>query len=911
MPKPKSPIVRRCDYRPPQYRLDRLKLDVAIHAQETRVVGEMHITPLADQAVLTLYGDGTNAAGFQGMAIDGKPHKPKADELAAGEMQLVIKNPTSIRIQQKLDPAANATLEGLYKANGTYCTQCEAEGFRRILWYPDRPDVLAPMQTRIEADKSLPVLLAGGNRLEAGAAKNNRHYVVWDDPHPKPSYLFALVAGDLQLVADTFTTATGREVALRVYVEHGNAGRAKHALASLKRAMAWDEATYGLSYDLDVYNIVAVSHFNMGAMENKGLNIFNAKYVLADKETATDDELQQIEAIIAHEYFHNWTGNRVTCRDWFQLTLKEGLTVFRDQQFTAAQHSPAVKRIQDVAHLRAVQFPEDASPTAHPIRPNSYQAINNFYTPTVYEKGAEVVRMLWQLLGQRGFMAGMKFYFKRHDGEAVACEDFIAAMADANKADLKAFCAWYGQAGTPRLSVKRAYDKEKNRLTLHFSQSHQTQPATSNDDDAAPPAPLLLPIRLGLLSKQGKELPVCLVDGETGKAKTASKPSKNDDGGGQVVVLTKKEDSFHLANVPDGAVPSMLRGFSAPVVFQSDLTDDERLLLLAQDSDSFCRWQAAQDLMLGVLLDTVRVDGFNRDIKARIDKLALALGKVFASKQTDAAFLAELIAPPSQAVVEEAVASNVDPVQIWRIRRKLRRALAGAMADALQGRMQYLMERLVRLDAGKRRLLASLVLMLADANDSKAITHAITLAQHDRMTLCMAGLRALNQLDHSERLAALNAFADKWQHDALMMEKYFALAASAPLHATPDYCEELMQHPAFDSGNPNKLRAVIGVFASANIPQFHAADGKGYRFLTKHVAAIDKRNPQMAARLVLPLTRYGRYGRDRQAMMRGGIIRLKTNDGQSPDLAEIIDKTLAQHANGNGKGKANSTGVKA
>lgn len=944
-----SAVVRRNAYRPPQFRLDRLNLNVAIFSEYTSVEGELHITPLAEYtgeggAEVTLYGD--PSAKLQSMTINDQSYTPKPQELANGIIRLILTTPSVIRITQHLNPDTNSSLEGLYKAGDIYCTQCEAEGFRRIMWYPDRPDVLAAMRTRIEADKTLPILLASGNLMDKGKLDGGRHYVVWDDPHPKPSYLFALVAGDLDVAKDSFTTKDGRVVDLRIYVEHdaqsktnhSNVKKAKHAMASLKKAMAWDEEVYGLSYDLDVYNIVAVSHFNMGAMENKGLNIFNAKCVLADSESATDDELQRIEAIIAHEYFHNWTGNRITCRDWFQLTLKEGLTVFRDQEFTADMHSPTVKRIQDVAYLRAVQFPEDASPTAHPIRPDTYQAINNFYTPTVYEKGAEVVRMLQQLLGRDGFMKGMALYIKRHDGEAVSCEEFIHAMADANHTDLTPFFAWYSRSGTPEVAIVREYDEGKKTLTLNMKQTlPQTSPANNPTTPTSQPSPtsatspinpLVIPIRLGLISKHGKPLPLHIDNDNNNTdsdntSDTTPSPSESSDLS-KVIVLAKKKDSIRLTQVPKGAVPSLLRGFSAPVRFHSDLTDDERLLLLAHDSDGFCRWQAAQDSMLAILLDTIKTDGFNRDIKTRIDALALALTHLFthkttsknsadknpankklANKKLDSALLAELLTPPSQAVVESALVKEVDPTQVWRVRRKLRRALAGAMGEVLSARLEYLMARLPRLDAAKRRLLQVLVLMLADAGNSKAITHAINLATHDRMSLCMAGLGALNQIDHPQREVAMGAFADTWQGDPLVMEKYFALSAAAPLHATPQYCEALMQHPAFDASNPNKLRAVIGVFANANIPQFHGKDGAGYRFLTRQVASIDKRNPQMAARLVLPLTRYGRYSKDRQAMMRGCMIRLKTESGLSPDLTEIIDKTLTKLCNGNGAANKN------
>ena len=872
-----APVIRRTDYTPPQCKIDRVDLTFAIHDDHTEITAHYVIAPIKKKrGRIVLYGDA--GLEFVAMSVNGANYTPRQDELENGvipAISLDISATTEVSITARIDPAHNTALEGLYKSGGMYCTQCEPQGFRRIIWYADHPDMLSVFTTRIEAPRDLPCLLSNGNLIEAGALPGARHFAVWHDPHPKPSYLFAMVAGDLERVEDRFITAEGREVALHIYVEHGNAKYCAHAMQSLKKAMKWDEDVFGLSYDLDIFMIVAVRHFNMGAMENKGLNIFNSKFILADTSTATDDDLDRIESIIAHEYFHNWTGNRITCRDWFQLTLKEGLTVYRDQEFTADMHSRGVKRINDIAMLKAIQFPEDASPTAHPIRPQSYREINNFYTPTIYEKGAEVVRMLGVILGQDGFMKGIGAYIRLHDGKAVTTEDFIAAMESANGTDLAQFRLWYEQAGTPEVEITRQYDDKAQTLTLHFQQSLPEKPALETRHE------LVIPIRMGfvmggVVAKNGAPAPI-------------------DE---QIVILNSKKHSLTLPDVPKGAVPSLLRGLSAPVRLKTDLDGDELLVLLAGDSDAYGRWNAAQELMQNIILRILEVKTINQEIDKEIKKLADALHATLKAKDIDMSVKAELIKLPSQQVVESAqnppnsIQDAIDPIAVWSARRKLAKTLAKHLWEPANAIIAPMMANLNRCDAPKRRLLAMLTHLLVASREASAYAHAARLAAHKNMTLSMAGLGALNQSDAPERMEAMAEFAARWHDNPLVLEKWFALESSCPFLSTPDFCEALMQHPQFDASNPNKLRAVIGVFANFNPRLFHADDGSGYRFLARHIIAIDQRNPQIAARMVLPLTRFARYSDDRQALMKGALIKIKTAQNLSADLSEVVEKTL-------------------
>ena len=874
--------TRRGDYKPAPHAVDSIELTVSVHDDHAVVGSRMTVRRAAGEGNPPLVLRGARGMRLDALSVAGKALDTGAFDTAVGEIRVPMPEgtgePVVVETATTIDPFSNTALEGFYLSGDMLCTQCEPEGFRHITWHPDRPDILSVYTTRIEAPQRYPVLLANGNPVEKGELGNGRHYAVWHDPFPKPSYLFAMVAGDLDSVRDSFTTLDGREVELRIYIEHGNAHLTGHAMESLKRSMKWDEDVYGLAYDLDIFMIVAVSHFNMGAMENKGLNIFNSKFILADAETASDADLDRVEGIVAHEYFHNWTGNRITCRDWFQLTLKEGLTVYRDQEFTADMHSRGVKRAGDVALLRAVQFPEDSGPAAHPIRPESYSEINNFYTPTVYEKGAEVIRMMATLLGREGFMKGMGLYVERHDGQAVTCEDFVAAMEDATGADLGQFRRWYSQAGTPGLEVEQSHDGGKSTLELRFRQSIPETAAKTGRQ------PLVIPVRLGLVDPEGRDVPV-LVEGET-------EPRE-----GGVVVLDEAEMSIRLANVPQGSVPSLLRGFSAPVKLASDLSDDDRLHLLAHDSDTFGRWDAGQTLMLDAIVGMVGGGG-NADAghRRRIQQLTEGLAVVLADGRLDGAEKAQILQPPPQTMIE-SVLDNPDPVRIWTARRDLMRSLGTELESVLASLLDAFRRRAAEGDAAtpqERALYTRLLGMAVLAGSDGAARHAMELSRNRSMTLAEGALAALNQTDAPERGEALEGFAEKWSQSGLVMEKWFTFEASAPMVSTPGHCEALMRHPAFDADNPNKIRSVLGAFGSLNTVNFHADDGSGYEFLAQHVIRLDSRNPQMAARIAIPLSRFAHYGEGRQSMMRSALARIMDREGISPDLLEVAGKALDQ-----------------
>ena len=832
-----SATIRRLDYKKPNTQIDAVYLTIQLYDDRAVVSSRLAVSSTGASEI-KLYGGKT--MGIDRLVID--EVEQKNIDASSGEITVRIAPKSVIETVVTIYPKDNTALEGLYQSANIYCTQCEPEGFRHITWYPDRPDMMAVFTTRIEAPQSLPVLLSNGNLIEQGKLPDDRHFATWHDPHKKPSYLFAMVAGDLAYVQDHYRTSQGRTVDLRIYVEAKDLPRTAHAMDSLKRAMAWDEEVYGFCYDLDIFMIVAVSHFNMGAMENKGLNIFNSKYVLADAETASDNDLERVEGIIAHEYFHNWTGNRITCRDWFQLTLKEGLTVFRDQEFTADMHSAGVKRAHDVALLRSVQFPEDASPTAHPIRPESYTEINNFYTPTVYEKGAEVIRMMATILGHDGFMKGIALYVKRHDGTAATCDDFVAAMADANGHDFRQFQRWYHQAGTPKVSVERRYMPASQQLELSFKQD------LSNGLE-----PLVIPIKIGFLDKDDEH----------------------------IICLTEAAETHVFDDMPEGTVPSYLRGFSAPINLQSDLTFDEKIQLLARDTDSFGRWDAGQSLMLDILTS-------NGQSAA---SLAASLEQMLADTRLDGASKAQILRLPSQATVEARL--NVpDPYQVWQRRRQLGQDLGTIMAACLQQHLDDFRAKSGDLTPQDRALYGQVLGLAVLAGNQGAMEQAFYLSHHRTMTLCENGLMALNQTDSDLRGAALQDFAERWKNQGLVMEKWLAYEASSPLISTPEHCDNLMQHPAFDANNPNKLRSVLSVFASANPAQFHKDDGSGYRYLAAHIIDIDRRNPQIAARMVLPLTRSSRYTAERKAKMDTALLVIKASDDISSDLLEIVTKSL-------------------
>ncbi len=850
--------VKRGEYQPPHFTVDDVHLTIALFDDRAVVTSVMTISRLEpfNNQPIPLYG-GTEIT-LDAVLIDGVAQGLSNYNPSSGVINIDITAGAVVTTVATINPNTNTSLEGLYRSGDMYCTQCEPEGFRHITWYPDRPDVMSIFTTRIEAPITMPILLSNGNLIKQGMLEleEARHFAEWHDPFKKPCYLFAMVAGDLDHVADHYITKDGRKIDLRIYIEHGNPHAVTtHAMESLKRAMKWDEDTYGFSYDLDIFMIVAVSHFNMGAMENKGLNIFNSKFILADLETASDLDLERVEGIVAHEYFHNWTGNRITCRDWFQLTLKEGLTVFRDQEFTADTHSRGVKRTDDVALLRAVQFPEDRGPTAHPIRPEEYLEVNNFYTPTVYEKGAEVIRMIETVLGHDGFMKGMRLYVERHDGTAATCDDFIAAMADANGVDLSQFARWYAQAGTPILTISRHYSSASKTLTLNFKQKLEGLAAE----------PLVIPVRLGLVASNGDTV------NET------------------TVIITDAEQSLTLIDVPLGAVPSYLRGFSAPVILETDLTSQEKLHLLGADSDPFGRWDAAQSLMIAA----ITVDKNANLIK----ELAAGLTKTLNDTRLDNAEKAQILRLPSQSILEagailEASMKFPNPNLLWQRRRDVMAALGRAMASTINDMLGRFDQTHDSLDAADRALYSRLIGLAVIAELEGAEAHALTLSRHQNMTLSEAGILALNQLGGAPRAEALQEFAQRWEKNPLVMEKWFMVEASAPMIATPAYCDALMQHPAFDANNPNKLRSVLSAFASLNTPNFHADDGSGYMYIAEHIVKIDGRNPQVAARIVLPLTRFGHYADSRRRMMKAALNHINARDNLSADLREIIGKAL-------------------
>ena len=871
--------VRLEDYRPPDYLVDQVDLEFRLGPADTEVAARLAVrrNPAAGEGARPLVLDGQELELLQ-LKLDGEPlgrnrYQVDADHLIVHDLPQACTLESTVRI----NPAANTALEGLYVSNGVFCTQCEPEGFRKITYFLDRPDVMARYRVRIEAEKAAyPVLLANGNRIDAGALPDGRHLALWEDPFPKPSYLFALIAGRLAKLEDAFVTRSGRKVTLQIYTEPREIDKCDHAMASLKKSMKWDEDRFGLEYDLDQFMIVAVSDFNFGAMENKGLNIFNTKYVLAKPETATDADYMGVEAVIAHEYFHNWTGNRVTCRDWFQLSLKEGLTVFRDQEFTSDLHSRPVKRIADARRLRATQFLEDAGPLAHPVRPDSYVEINNFYTTTVYEKGAEVIRMLHTLIGEDAFQRGMRTYFERHDGQAVTCEDFVAAMESASGRDLARFRRWYGQAGTPRLTVRGRHDPAAGTYTLTVAQS--TPPTPGQPDKA----PLHIPLAVGLLDPAGKALPLRL-DGESAPGRTS-----------RVLELTEPEQRFVFTGIRGRPVPSLLRGFSAPVILESDLGDADLRFLMAHDPDPFVRWESGQSYALKVMLGLI---AGHRSGRAPIldDGLADGFEKTLASSTPDHAFVAQALMLPSETYVAEQMA-EIDVDGIHTVREFLRTALGERLVEqwsktyrALRTREPY------RFDAAEigRRTLKNLALgyLLAGGGEEGRASCLAQLERADNMTDAIAALGLLAESDLPERAGALADFYAKWRDDALVVDKWFALQAMAQRPDAVEVVTGLLGHEAFTLTNPNRVRALIAAFAG-NPTGFHRADGAGYAFVADHVLALDGRNPQVASRLTQPLCRWRRYDAARRDLMRTQLERILAAPGLSRDVYEIASKSL-------------------
>ena len=873
--------VRLEDYRPPDWLVESVELDVTLDPVATLVRATLTLRPNGNGAApapLVLDGD---ALDLRALKLDGAALPP--EQFVATADRLTIAQPPHrpfrLEIETVVDPSANTQLMGLYRSGSIYCTQCEAEGFRRITYFPDRPDVMAVYTTRIEAEKAdAPVLLANGNLIASGDVPGtSRHFAVWHDPFPKPSYLFALVGGKLACVEDRFRTMSGREVTLRIYVEDGKEARCAYAMDSLKRAMRWDETAFGREYDLDIFMIVAVSDFNMGAMENKGLNVFNDKYVLASPETATDGDFDRIEAIIAHEYFHNWTGNRITCRDWFQLCLKEGLTVFRDQEFSADARSRAVERISDVRGLRAHQFMEDAGPLAHPVRPRLYHEINNFYTATVYEKGAEVVRMLKALLGPETFRQGMDLYFTRHDGEAATIEQFVQCFADVSGADLAQFMLWYSQAGTPELVATGGYDADARTYRLDVAQTVPPTPGQPTKEA------MVIPLAIGLVGRDGRDLPLKLRDGRTIER--------------GVLTLTKPAETFVFGDIGEPPVPSLNRGFSAPIKLIANLSADDLRFLAAHDADAFNRWQALQTLATRLLLDNVA--SLRAAKPARQDGgLLHALGAILDDGTLEPAFIALALTLPGESDLAREIGRDVDPDAIFAARSGLRAVVGEHLAGSLFDHYRRLSEsRPYSPDAASagRRALRNICLdLLVATRRPDAVSLAARQYQAaDNMTDRMAALSTLSLCDVPERAAALDDFYARYADDPLIVDKWFTLQATIPEPATLDRVKALTGHRAFSFANPNRVRALIHAFALANQREFNRADGAGYDFVADTVLALDRKNPQLAAKLLAAMKSWRVLEPGRRAMAEKALQQVAAAPSRSPDVADIVQRALA------------------
>lgn len=858
----------RKDYRAPDYTITNVHLEFILDETNTAVTAVSHVERLNDGAD-SLFLDGDNVT-LVSVKVNGETWQDY-QQVAEGLHLTNLPASFELEIKTHINPKQNTALEGLYLADGAFCTQCEAEGFRRITYYLDRPDVLATFTTKVIADKRYPFLLSNGNKIGSGQLENGQHWVEWQDPHAKPCYLFALVAGDFDLLSDTFTTASGKQVALEVYVDKGNLHRAQHAMTSLINSMKWDETRFGLEYDLDVYMIVAVDFFNMGAMENKGLNIFNAKFVLANEETATDTDYLGIESVIGHEYFHNWTGNRVTCRDWFQLSLKEGLTVFRDQEFSSDLGSRAVNRIQNVRIIRGPQFAEDASPMAHPIRPEKVIEMNNFYTLTVYEKGSEVIRMMHRLLGENNFQQGMKLYFARHDGKAATCDDFVAAMQDASGIDLTLFSRWYSQSGTPELSVTSSYDEQAQQLTLNVIQH---TPATA---DQADKLPLHIPFDIALYAADGQ--PFAL--------------SHNGQTLDNLLQITKEQQQFVFDNIIEQPVISMLRDFSAPVKLHYGYQDHELTFLMRHADNDFARWDAAQMLLAKhIKANVVRVQ------EQQTIELPAALIDAFRgillSEQLDLALIAEILTLPSETEIAGWF-EQVDVDAIYAVREAIKQRFALELEDELSAMYFSLAQTDYQLDhqAIAERTLRNMCLNYLATTAKGEQLVAEHFAKSTNMTNTVAALSAANQAKLACRAEMMQAFSDKWQHDGLVMDKWFMLQATNPANHALDNIKAQFDHPAFSMTNPNRVRSLVGAFCQANPVHFHAKDGSGYLFLADMLTKLNSLNPQVASRLVDPLLKLKRFDAGRQQKMRTQLERLAALDGLSRDLFEKITKALA------------------
>jgi len=866
------------DYQAPDFELEQVKLTFCLFEDGATVLSVLNFKRSAEANIESLYLHGED---LELRSIKLNSQLLSKDDYQVNSEGLTIKNvPAEFMLECEtwIKPQENKRLEGLYKSSSMFCTQCEAEGFRRITYYPDRPDVMSVFQTRIEADKALyPVLLSNGNPVESGDLAEGRHFVTWEDPFPKPCYLFALVAGNLHCQKDEYITGSGRKVDLRIFVDSKNADKCDYAIDSLKRSMKWDEDVYGREYDLDIFMIVAVDDFNMGAMENKGLNIFNSSCVLAKTDTATDTAYHRIEAIVAHEYFHNWSGNRVTCRDWFQLSLKEGFTVFRDAEFSADMNSRVVKRIEDVNFLRTAQFAEDAGPMSHPVRPSSYMEISNFYTLTVYEKGAELVRMLHTLLGGAKFRAGSDLYFDRHDGEAVTTEDFVAAMSEVSGRDFTQFQAWYDQGGTPEVFVASSYDAESKEYRLTFTQSC---PASAGDSVPIDKKALFhIPITLGLIDEKGKDLPLAIAGGQTS----------------WVFELLGQTETIVFEGVEKEPTPSLLRNFSAPVKLRYEYSDEQLLFLLANDSDGFNRWEAGQTLSLRVLQNMI-LQYQHKETLELSEQFIGVFRSILRNKALDKAMVCKLLMLPAESYLIE-LSDEADVDAIHHVREFVRAALSDALKIELEAVYHENVSLSASLDfaAMSQRALKNTALSLLSASPNE---RAVLLAKQQfesavNMTDSHAALSVL--VNSGYELAAQEAstaFYNKWHTDAQVLEQWFSVQSGSSSYMNLEGLRKIIALPDFDMTNPNKVRAVIGVFCQQNLVNFHNESGEAYVFLADYIIKLDDLNPQIASRLVMPLTRWRKFNENRQGLMIAQLKRIHGKNNLSKDVREIVEKSL-------------------
>ncbi len=854
------------DYRTAEYTINTVNLTITLDDTCSQVINNLSLERQGDsQAALVLNGEHLKlvSVSIDDQVLSKEQYQLTETLLTIPASSLPPTKQFSVKITTEINPLENTALEGLFKSGDAFCTQCEAEGFRRISYYLDRPDVMATFTTKVIADKTLyPYLLSNGNKIAEGQLANNQHYVTWHDPFPKPCYLFALVAGDFDLLEDTFTTSSNREVALEIFVDKGNLAKAKHAMVSLQKSMAWDEETFGLEYDLDIYMIVAVDFFNMGAMENKGLNVFNSKYVLADSNCATDSDYFNIEAVIAHEYFHNWTGNRVTCRDWFQLSLKEGLTVFRDQQFSADMHSSAVTRIQNVRVLRSQQFAEDAGPMAHPIRPEKVLEMNNFYTLTVYEKGAEVIRMLHTLIGVNNFRKGMDLYFARFDGMAVTCDDFINAMSDASGKDLTQFKLWYSQSGTPIIQVNESFDENTKTYSLTLSQQ---SPITKEQPTAKA---LHIPVKIELLAQQQH----CQ---------------------SELLELTQSEQTWQFTGFEDKPILAMLADFSAPVKLNYTQDDKSLLTIMKQANNSFCRWDAGQKLLMSYLQQ------LTFDIDSELPQELITAIKSMLASNDDRAFIAEQLALPSFDEVASLMA-DVDPIALVNALKRLASFIAQGVEEQLLSCYQSCKLNTSQCGEVGNRALKNICLSYLSIlpQHQSLVAEQYQLATQagdnalENMTDSLAALSCSAKQNLPELTEQLTYFEQKWQQTTLVMDKWFALNASIVSEDIFDQLETLLLHAQFSLKNPNRARSLIGAFAMSNPQYFHCPTGRGYQFLAKQIAKLNDINPQVASRLITPLIQFRSFSARHQALMKAELVKLQQLPKLSNDLKEKLDAAL-------------------